>query len=396
MFKILLSVSIWTVFLTTGFAQNTDCSNALAIIPDKMYHAEKAPANSGKIMELKANDAQQNYFFEREHHTAWYYFEVPDDGILTMTISPDQIQDDYDWLLFKKRNENFCKEILTHQLLPLRTNIARNDKNIFSKTGMSPEGLHELEGPGKNPSFSKPVSVKKGEVYYLVLDNVYKHGKGHRIELHIAKENKKKQVQGSVRSALSHIPLDATIIVEDHETGDSLRTVFADSLNGTFHLLLEKNKTYNITCIKDNYFNKTENINVSDSISSLELLLDTFLLGESFTLFNIRFEANNSSILKNSKGDLKRLLDFMLKNPRIIIEIRGHTNFNLFSDRNYLFQLSFNRAKEVKLFLTKNGIDPARINCTGMGGSSPLIISDNQEKAMKNLRVEIVLIDELR
>ena len=37
---------------------------------------------------------------------------------------------------------------------------------------------------GVGPSYVKYIAVKKGEAYYLLVDNVYDHGKGHTIRFH--------------------------------------------------------------------------------------------------------------------------------------------------------------------------------------------------------------------
>ena len=38
---------------------------------------------------------------------------------------------------------------------------------------------------GLGDSYSKALTVNKGEVYYLVLDNVYENGKGHTLIIHL-------------------------------------------------------------------------------------------------------------------------------------------------------------------------------------------------------------------
>src|SRR3546814_19237330 len=74
-----------------------------------------------------------------------------------------------------------CDSIAGYGIRPLRTNRARNDLEIGGSTGLQAgyDNLHAPPGPGK--SYSKPLEVKRGETYLLVLDNIYPNGKGHRI-----------------------------------------------------------------------------------------------------------------------------------------------------------------------------------------------------------------------
>ena len=161
----------------------------------------------------------------------------------------------------------------------------------------------------------------------------------------------------------------------------------------TIEYSFKENNKYFIYATADSFLFNSIEINPQEIKNKIEISLDTLLVGRKFTLFNVNFSPNSSDLRNTANTDLERLTIFLNNNPDYFIEVQGHTNYNIFSDRNYLFDLSFKRALEIKRFLVLNGIAENRINCSGMGGSAPLIISDDQNLAMRNLRVEIILID---
>src|SRR3546814_4242489 len=92
-----------------------------------------------------------------------------------------------------------CDSIAGYGIRPLRTNRARNDLEIGGSTGLQAgyDNLHAPPGPGK--SYSKPLEVKRGETYLLVLDNIYPNGKGHRIMIRYRSEEHTSELQSLMR-----------------------------------------------------------------------------------------------------------------------------------------------------------------------------------------------------
>ena len=76
-------------------------------------------------------------------------------------------------MLFRYTNETFCPDIIRRKIKPERSNISRYDPTVGGMTGLSiaVEKAYVRSGPGSH--FSKAMEVKKGEKFYLVLNNVY-------------------------------------------------------------------------------------------------------------------------------------------------------------------------------------------------------------------------------
>ena len=81
----------------------------------------------------------------------------------------------------------------------------------------------------------------------------------------------------------------------------------------------------------------------------------------------------------------------MKKNPKLNIEIEGHTN-GCSSGETFSQILSDNRAKRIKLYLTDKKIDASRISTIGYNCSRMLYPNmETEHKQMLNRRVEILV-----
>jgi outer membrane protein OmpA-like peptidoglycan-associated protein len=115
--------------------------------------------------------------------------------------------------------------------------------------------------------------------------------------------------------------------------------------------------------------------------------------GQSIILEDITFEATKHTI-KNQKS-LEKLTKLMQENPKLIIELSGHTDKNPPKTHpNYEkiawqhLALSQKRVEEVARYLMSKGIEKERIHTLAHGGTQPL----SQDSA-KNRRVEMKVVE---
>jgi outer membrane protein OmpA-like peptidoglycan-associated protein len=125
----------------------------------------------------------------------------------------------------------------------------------------------------------------------------------------------------------------------------------------------------------------------------------TVKAGTKFVLRNINFAGGLHRILPESYPMLEELLDAMQSYPSLVIQVEGHiccnpTPADGLDNETGLFNLSEARAKAVKDYLVKNGIDPKRISYKGFGHSMPLYPYPEKslEEEKLNRRVEIRII----
>jgi len=147
----------------------SDCNKAIKIPFDKkgFYGPTVPPDGYGEIQEIKSNKKNDLYFFEKEHNSAWYYFDVKTNGTIALTITPLNPKDDYDFLLFKYTDSCFCNDLVKKKIMPVRTNISRTGLGGTEITGLSHQEENLFFSAGKGKPFSKSIEVKKGERYYL-------------------------------------------------------------------------------------------------------------------------------------------------------------------------------------------------------------------------------------
>ena len=87
---------------------------------------------------------------------------------------------------------------------------------------------------------------------------------------------------------------------------------------------------------------------------------------------------------------MDEVYDFLKINPKIYIEIGGHTNSQ--PSHEFCDRLSTNRAKAVRDYILSKGIDEERISYKGYGKRQPIAPNSTKEGRLLNQRVEIKII----
>ena len=158
-------------------------------ITDTIVYSPNSPSGYGNQLEFFDNQPDDSMYVEKEHNTVWYKFISRETGILTFDIIPIDMYDDYDFMLFIFSGSDFYANVLSKKIKPIRTCISRNNVKLKSKTGLIiDETAKSFIHSGTGDSFVKYIRVQKGEVYFILLDNVYDKGKGHAIHFHYKPE----------------------------------------------------------------------------------------------------------------------------------------------------------------------------------------------------------------
>lgn len=112
----------------------------------------------------------------------------------------------------------------------------------------------------------------------------------------------------------------------------------------------------------------------------------TFETGKVVQLKNIFFDSDRSELLPRSNVELDKLVQILRENPKMEIEIIGHTD-NV-GDFNYNMTLSRKRATQVMEYLIRNGIESKRLQANGFGSTQPIAPNELEETRQMNRRVE--------
>jgi outer membrane protein OmpA-like peptidoglycan-associated protein len=113
-------------------------------------------------------------------------------------------------------------------------------------------------------------------------------------------------------------------------------------------------------------------------------------VGTRYKLKNVGFEQSRATLTKGSNAELEQLAQYLVANPKLWIEITGHSD-NEGNDQRLNQRLSEFRAKAISNYMFNKGINPERITIFGKGSTEPVAINDTEENKAKNRRVEIVL-----
>ncbi len=108
---------------------------------------------------------------------------------------------------------------------------------------------------------------------------------------------------------------------------------------------------------------------------------------ENIILTNLQFESNKATIKDGSKGEIDRIVKFLMDNPSYKVEIQGHTDSSGDSTKN--LKLSQLRAEAVATELIKAGIDSKRLVTKGYGDKKPIADNSTKDGRRKNRRVEL-------
>ncbi|MEX1239843.1 MAG: OmpA family protein [Cyclobacteriaceae bacterium] len=112
-------------------------------------------------------------------------------------------------------------------------------------------------------------------------------------------------------------------------------------------------------------------------------------LGTTVNLKNVLFVQAKTDILPESFPELDLVISFLKENPKVKIELMGHTDGRGVHADNV--RLSQQRVDKVKEYLVSKGIESRRISGKGFGGSKPIASNDTEESRRMNRRVEFVI-----
>ncbi|MCB2206263.1 OmpA family protein, partial [bacterium] len=121
-----------------------------------------------------------------------------------------------------------------------------------------------------------------------------------------------------------------------------------------------------------------------------EFDIDALEEGKIFTLTDIHFEYDKDVIRREYVADLLEKVRIFKAYPKMVVEIRGHTDSE--GSDAYNENLSMRRALAVKNFFVQNGVAPGRLKAKGFGESVPLMDNTTDIGRAFNRRVEVYVI----
>lgn len=197
-------------------------------------------------------------------------------------------------------------------------------------------------------------------------------------------------VKGKVTDKVTEFPLEAIIEIIDNTANEVVATFTTNSQTGAYIVNLPSGKNYGLNVNKEGYLFHSENFNLADTSAYQEVTIDIELqrieVGTTIVLKNIFFDYDKATLRPESYAELDRVVNILTKQPKLKIEISGHTdNKGAFE---YNKQLSKSRAKTVVDYLIEKGISADRLTFEGYAFEKPIATNDTDEGRQLNRRVE--------
>jgi len=351
-----------------------------------------------------------NMYFGKSHMVVWLSFIVPYDTVLTFQIIPQHPTDDFDFILFKADRGDFCQKEKQQKVKPIRTNFAKPPAHSLGITGLSENASNLFVPPGNNFPYSAALPVKKGEWYYLAVDNYISDKGGFTLKLPLrfsaniipistidaAPVKAPPAVIPASPNFYIHVldsanhPIKANLIIDGAQKNKSIKVDTAD-----YSMHLEKFQSLTIRGNAKGYMPYQSAYSGSGDTSAVTFWIHLIPIkaSQKITLKDIQFKEDSPIILPASEPALDYILQFLLKNPNVNIIIKGYANDpNHTQSEKYDQNLSEQRTNAVKNYLSSHGIDKNRMKCIGYGSSQmiyPHPTTKEQQAANRRVEIEI-------
>ncbi len=200
---------------------------------------------------------------------------------------------------------------------------------------------------------------------------------------------------GTITDEETGDPLDATITLYDNEEDLILAEFINNPETGEYFISLPGGKNYGMAVQSDDYLFYSVNMDISQTDVYRELINNIKLkkidIGKAIVLNNIFFDFDRATLRPESYAELGILYKLLEDNPRLKVEVSGHTDDS--GTASYNERLSEGRARAVVTFLIERGIDANRLTYKGYGSSRPVASNDTEEGRQLNRRTEFEIVD---
>jgi len=177
-------------------------------------------------------------------------------------------------------------------------------------------------------------------------------------------------IKGEVLDTNNNAAKNVEITVSDNQTGEVIAVYHTNNKTGKYSFILPGGKSHNITydaeghmfCSASEYADGNKYKETEEQVK-----LTPLKVGASTRLNNVFFNYDDSNLRPSSKVELERMFEFMMKYPKIKVEIIGYADSR--GSDAYNKKLSLDRATAVVNYLVKKGIEKQRLVATGLGES---------------------------
>ena len=391
---------------------SNDCLFAIEIQPDVPFGPTSAPQGAGRQLEVML-DKGNPHAFELEHNSTWYKFTVPYSGNLEIDITPNSEWDDYDFMVYKYTDVYFSNHLIQNKIKPLASSLAIKDtigiaaatpknskgqeagkprsRRMTAPTmGMRADGKKYFIGLNDNEEFLKSIPVRKGEVYYIVLDNKSSKGEGHTIKVSIQVNAYEPHVIFYDPVAKKNVDVELVILEKNTDNRPIIKT---PAFRGG-KIKFVPGFDYALYAKRDGYFSvfKEFNSNIFKEDTLMRFIMNKTEKGTIFPITDIYFD-DNAKLLPESDASLLNYMQMFKGHPDITFQIKGYVQsyaVDIEADQ----KLSIARAQSVKEFFVQHGLNENQISIAGMTQNEikrSAAAALNKHQAFKDTKIELII-----
>jgi outer membrane protein OmpA-like peptidoglycan-associated protein len=203
-------------------------------------------------------------------------------------------------------------------------------------------------------------------------------------------------ISGKVIDLKTGKPVEARIVYQTLPDGAEAGEATSDPLTGEYKIVLPYGKKYSMRAIAKDFIAEGDNVDLTQpkgfqEIKGKELKMVPIEKNSVVRLNNIFFDTGKSELRPESSPELDRLVTTLNEFPKMVIEVRGHTDNTGSNEINN--KLSQDRADAVREYFISKGIEPDRVGSKGFGETKPVAANDTEEGRQRNRRVEFMIIN---
>ncbi len=208
-----------------------------------------------------------------------------------------------------------------------------------------------------------------------------------------SQDRPKVEVKVTVIDGLSREILSPQLIIKGiDENSKSSYSEIVLGKGSTYQTNLWKDSVYTIDVDAEGYLDEMKTLKTDTLDNNSEVIFELVRLekGTTVQLQSVLFERGTAKMLESSYAELNRVVNMLAKNPKVEIELSGHTDNTGSAKLN--IELSQKRSDTVKDYLMNKGVSAKRLNSKGYGGSRPIASNKAEDTRQLNRRVEFTIV----
>jgi len=266
--------------------------------------------------------------------------------------------------------------------------VNMSSKVVKFLAGNGTPGL--VDGEGLSARFNNPIELARDPRGYIYVADFNNHAV-RKIEI-IKEKPKEKQyfLAGMITDISNNKGIDAELEIKDLTTQKTVK--WNTNSEGRYKNSIQPG-IYKIYVYKEGYLPFEKEIKIEkdgEEVVIFNAELTKITVGAKAVLGNINFKPSSAEFDESAKTLLDKVADFLIKHPKIKVQVNGHTDIG--KDQDYNIRLSTQRALAIVNYLKAKGVNPAQLSYKGYGNAKPIADNNTVEGRALNRRIEFEIL----